>query len=333
MLYEHAGNQKLRCNLCNHRCVIPEGGKGLCGVRLNEEGILYTLVWGKAIAAHVDPIEKKPLNHFLPGSLSYSIATSGCNFRCSFCQNWSISQSPREENKIGGQMIKPAELIENALHSNCESISYTYTEPTIFFEYAYDTGKLAREKNIKNVFVSNGYMTPECLDEAGDFLDAANIDLKSFTDSFYRKMCGGRLDPVCESIKKIKKQGIWLELTTLLIPQKNDSIQELHEMAQFIAEEVGKDTPWHISRYHPAYRYNDSKSTPAETIHKAREIGLEAGLEYVYVGNIGGDAGEDTYCPECKTKLIDRNLFNISENRIRNGRCPVCNKKISGVWK
>jgi len=330
MLYKKGSEGVVNCFLCNHGCVIPPGGRGFCGVRVNRGGILYSLVYGKAIASHVDPIEKKPLNHFLPRSLSYSIATAGCNFRCQFCQNWNISQ--KEGGEIRGEKLKPDEIVEKALKSNCKSISYTYTEPTIFFEYAYDTGTLAREKGLRNVFVSNGFMTPECIDKAGDFLDAANIDLKSFRDSFYKKVCSARLDPVLESIRKIKKQGVWLELTTLLIPEKNDSVEELRDIAEFIAEEVGVDTPWHISRFHPAYRYNDLNPTPVESIHRAQQIGLEAGLKYVYVGNVAGDLGEDTRCSRCGSVLVDRSGFIVSENRIKDGKCPNCGLEIEGVW-
>ncbi|OYT53200.1 MAG: AmmeMemoRadiSam system radical SAM enzyme [Candidatus Altiarchaeales archaeon ex4484_2] len=331
MLYTKKKEGVVNCFLCNHRCVIPPGGRGVCGVRENREGILYSLVYGKAIAAHVDPIEKKPLNHFLPGSLSYSIATIGCNFRCQFCQNWNISQ--KEGGEIRGRELKPDEIVRSALKNNCKTISYTYTEPTIFFEYAYDTGTLAREKGLRNVFVSNGFMTPECLDKAGDFLDAANIDLKSFRDSFYKKVCSARVDPVLESIKKIKRKGIWLELTTLLIPERNDSVEELRDIANFIAGEVGEDTPWHISRFHPAYKFNDYYPTPVETIHRAREIGLEAGLKYVYVGNVSGDLGEDTLCSRCGMVLVDRSGFTVSRNRINEGKCPNCGLKIEGVWE
>ncbi len=333
MLYTRGGKGVVNCFLCNHRCVIPTGKRGLCGVRENRGGVLYSLVYGKAIAAHIDPIEKKPLNHFLPGSLSYSIATVGCNFRCQFCQNWDISQSPRDDGGIRGWELKPDEIVEHALKSNCKSISYTYTEPTIFFEYAYDTGTLAREKGLRNVFVSNGFMTPECLDKAGDFLDAANIDLKSFQDSFYRELCGARLNPVLESIKEIKKQGVWLELTTLLIPERNDSVEELRDIAGFIAGEVGRDTPWHITRFHAAYKFNNSHPTPLETLRRAREIGLEAGLKYVYVGNVAGDSGEDTICTRCGRVLVERSGFSVSRNEIKEGRCPNCGLEIGGVWE
>ncbi len=333
MLYARKEGNAVNCLLCSHRCIIQDGNKGICGVRENNKGVLYSLVYGKAIAAHIDPIEKKPLNHYLPGTMSYSIATAGCNLRCKFCQNWSISQGPKEQGMIKGENITPEEVVDNAINSNCKSIAYTYTEPTVFFEYAYDCGKLAREKNIGNVFVSNGFMTGETLDNAKEFLDAANIDLKSFTDEFYREMCGARLEPVLESIKKMKNQGVWVEITTLVIPERNDSDEELRNIAEYIANEVGTETPWHVSRFHPDNKYTDSYSTPAETLHRAREIGEEAGLKYVYVGNIPGDRGEHTFCPRCKQLLINRDGFHVSGNKIRDGKCPECNTKIDGVWE
>ncbi len=333
MFYKRSIDNKVNCFLCNHRCIINDGKRGICGVRENNNGTLYSLVYGKAIASHIDPIEKKPLNHFLPGSLSYSIATVGCNFRCMFCQNWDISQRPKEYGRIEGKSLSPDEIVENALMGKCNSISYTYTEPTIFFEYAYDTGKLARRRGLRNVFVTNGFMTEDAIDIVKRFLDAANIDLKAFTERFYRDMCGAHLEPVLRSIKKMKKLGIWIEITTLIIPKVNDSDDELKGIAEFIANEVGIDTPWHVSRFHPDYKYTDSYSTPIETLHRAKKIGVESGLRYIYVGNVPGDHNENTYCPECGELLIERSLFYVSKNKIKNDRCPKCNAKIGGIWK
>lgn len=233
MLYKKVDG-KVKCSLCAHRCTIAEGKRGVCMVRENRKGKLYSLVYGKAIAAHVDPIEKKPLFHFLPGSLSFSIATIGCNFRCEHCQNWDISQKSKNGDEIIGTEINPEQIVQNALNNNCTSISYTYTEPTIFFEYAYDTGKLADEKGLKNNFVTNGFMTEEAIKKISPYLDAANVDLKSFSDSFYKKICGARLEPVLQSLKNMKKKGIWIEVTTLLIPTLNDSDDELRQIAEFI---------------------------------------------------------------------------------------------------
>jgi len=330
MLYERVDGD-VKCNLCSHRCLISDGKRGICGVRENRNGTLYSLVYGKAISANVDPIEKKPLFHFLPGTMSFSIATVGCNFRCEFCQNWSISQEPKEHGKILGDNLSPDEIVKLAIKSNCESISYTYTEPTIFFEYAHDTSIIAKENNLFNIFVTNGYMTSEALKKINGKLDAANVDLKSFSDEFYRRFCGAKLEPVLDSLKKMKRMGIWVEVTTLLIPKKNDSEEELRDIAEFIRDELGKETPWHISRFHPDYKMTYLPRTPVESIHRAREIGIDSGLRYVYAGNLPGDVGENTYCYNCNELLIRRFLFDVYENKIINKRCPNCGARIDGV--
>ena len=330
MLYEKVEDGKVKCNLCNHHCLIADGKRGLCGVRENQEGTLHSLVYRKAIAAHIDPIEKKPFFNFLPGTLSYSIATQGCNFRCKFCQNWGISQSSKEGGEITGEDISPMEIVKEAKASGCRSIAYTYTEPTVFFEYAYDTARLAREEGLKNVFVTNGFMTEEALREIQPYLDAANVDLKAFTEEFYNKICGAKLEPVKKSLKLMKELGIWVEITTLIIPTLNDSQEELKAMAEFISNELGPETPWHLSKYHPDYRMTDIKATPVETIHMARETGLKAGLRYVYAGNLPGDSGENTYCYSCNELLINRYLFRINENGIKDSKCPKCGAEIDG---
>jgi len=292
-----------------------EGGRGICGVRQNIGGILYSLVYGKVVAAHVDPVEKKPFYNYLPGTTAYSIATVGCNFRCRNCQNFEISQAPAEGDKIEGMDIEPDEVVMFAEKSGCRSIAYTYTEPTVFFEYAYDVSKKARERGINNLFVSNGYMTGEMLDAYYPLLDAANIDLKTFRDETYRDLCGARLQPVLDSIKKMKKQGVWVEITTLLIPGINDSREEIEDIAEYIAGEVGKETPWHVSRFHPDYKLMDTPPTAPEAVREAREIGIAAGLKYVYAGNLPGDRGENTYCPNCGELLICRDSYNILKTR------------------
>jgi pyruvate formate lyase activating enzyme len=331
MFYEKLDNNLVNCNLCSHRCrKIAESKRGICGVRENIDGTLYSLVYGKAVARSVDPIEKKPLFNFLPGSRAYSIATVGCNFRCDNCQNYDISQLPSVRSTIVGEDVPPEEVVLAAKLSNCESIAYTYTEPTIFFEYALDIAKIARNEGIKNVFVTNGYITPEALKEIGPYLDAANIDLKSFSDEFYRKNCGARLEPVLDSIRLYKSLGIWIELTTLIIPALNDSEEELRKIAEFI-KEVGAEIPWHITQFHPTYKLIDKPVTPVTTLRRARQIGLEAGLRYVYEGNVPGENGENTYCPKCQKMLIRRLGYQIIENKIKNSTCPYCGAKIDGV--
>ncbi len=329
-LYEKSEGGKVRCNLCSHRCLIAPGKKGICHVRENREGVLYSLVYGRLISANVDPIEKKPLFHFYPGSRSFSVATVGCNFRCLHCQNYEISQMPADEGRIVGERVSPQEIVSMAERNRCESISYTYTEPTIFFEYAHDTARIAHERGIKNAFVTNGYMTPEAIEMIAPYLDAANVDLKSFRESFYREVCKARLGPVLEGIKKMKEEGIWVEVTTLIIPTLNDSEEELREIARFILS-VGQDVPWHVTAFYPAYRMWDKPRTPVETLRRAREIGLEEGLRYVYSGNVPGEEGENTFCHNCHRVVIRRWGFQVLERNLKDGRCSFCGAKIDGV--
>ncbi|HUJ16858.1 MAG TPA: AmmeMemoRadiSam system radical SAM enzyme [Nitrospirota bacterium] len=331
MFQEKKEGGKVLCGLCSHRCLIPDGKRGICAVRENRDGILYSLVYDKIIAQNIDPIEKKPLFHFLPGSLSYSIAAPGCNFRCLHCQNADISQLPHErQGDLPGQPILPRAMIDSARAYRCASISYTYTEPTIYFEIAYDTSLLAAESGLKNVFVTNGYITPEALKTLAPVLHAANIDLKGFTDNFYKKICGARLQPVLDAITLYKKLGIWIEITTLVIPGHNDSEAELRGIAEFI-KSVGEDIPWHVSRFHPTYKLLDQPVTPVETLHRARQIGIDAGLRYVYMGNVPGD-GEDTRCWHCTKTIVKRTGFNVQENRIVDGKCSYCGSVIDGAW-
>ncbi len=286
MLYKQDKNGKVHCHLCSHHCKIAESKFGICGVRQNIKSKLYTYVYGKVIAFHIDPIEKKPLYHFLPGTKSYSIATPGCNFRCGFCQNWQISQYKTHQNFLyNGLEMSPEEIVKAAKQNNCQSIAYTYTEPTIFFEYAYDTAKLAKKQNLSNIFVTNGYMTKEAIETIAPYLDAANIDLKSFRDEYYKKICGARLKPVLETIKTMKEKNIWIEITTLIVPEQNDSKQELNDIAKFIAQ-IGKDIPWHISRFHPDYQFTEAEPTPIKTLKMAEEIGKQHGLQHIHIGNV-----------------------------------------------
>lgn len=332
MFYDKLDHNRVRCNLCAHHCVIGEGMQGVCHVRQNLEGELVTWVYGRTIARHIDPIEKKPLFHVLPGTLAYSVATPGCNFRCSFCQNWEISQMPREQHLIMGTEVSPAQAVADARHGGCASIAYTYTEPTIFFEYAYATAQIAHQQELRNVFVTNGYQTPEVIEMIAPYLDAANVDLKSFQPAFYRQQVGARLQPVLDTLKRMKEVGIWVEVTTLIIPTLNDSEDELRDIARFIRTELGAETPWHVSAFHPIYKLLDKPRTPTRTLHRAREIGLEEGLRYVYEGNIPGSAGENTHCWHCGQTLIRRFGFAVSENRLVDGCCPACGTAIDGIW-
>jgi pyruvate formate lyase activating enzyme len=331
MLYEKMENNHVRCNLCAHRCRIKPDERGICGVRKNRDGTLTSLVYGKVVAENVDPIEKKPLFHVYPGSQSYSIATVGCNFRCVFCQNHDISQMPRETGSILGRNAAPASIVERALASGSKTISYTYTEPTIFFEFAYDVATIAAQKELKNVFVTNGYMTQEAIEAIGPYLHAANVDLKSFSDDFYKERCGARLGPVLKSLKKMKELGIWVEVTTLLIPTLNDSDDELRQIAQFIYS-LGAATPWHISRFHPRYQIHDIPPTPVASIYRAAEIGKESGLKYIYSGNIPGHEGEDTSCSHCGEHLIDRYGFSIEKLNLTGTSCPHCGTPLDGIF-
>jgi len=332
MLYTKEADRKVHCQLCRHNCLIEAGKAGICNVRLNEDGTLYSIFYGRPIAMAVDPIEKKPLFHYKPGSTALSIATPGCNFQCEFCQNWDISQYGRgASERIPGQEILPDAIVANAVSGRCKSISYTYTEPTIFFEYAYDTAKLARAAGIGNTFVTNGYMTREALDTIKPYLDAANVDLKAFRKDTYRKIMKAQLDGVLDSIKYMKELGIWVEVTTLIVPEMNDDEAELKDIANFLVG-VGRDIPWHISRFVPHYRMNDSKPTPLKTLKKAYEIGKNAGLRYIYLGNVPGDETESTHCYECGELLIERTGFSILQNKITNrGDCPKCKTEIDGI--
>lgn len=333
LFYTKEDGGRVRCGLCGHRCHIEPGKRGICQVRENRDGALYSLVYGKVVAANTDPIEKKPLFHFLPGTSSFSIATAGCNFRCLHCQNYSISQLPREAKSapIPGAPMTPEDIARHAENSGCRSISYTYTEPTIFMEYALDTARIARGEGLRNVFVTNGFMTPESASVASELIDAMNIDLKGDAE-FYKKVCGARVEPVREAIKLLWDKGVWIEVTTLLIPGYNDSDAVLTEIAGFMAS-VSIDMPWHLSRFHPMYKLDDAPVTPVATIKKALNIGKDAGIKYVYSGNIPGEGGEDTVCPKCGTSLVERVGYAILRNIIKNSSCPECGEAIAGVWE
>lgn len=330
LLYQKIEENKVQCNLCAHRCIIRPGKQGICKIRKNINGSLFTQVYGRAIAEHVDPVEKKPLYHFYPGTKAYSFATPGCNFHCLFCQNWDISQITTESILEMGKNSTPEQIVSNAKYTGCKSIAHTYTEPTIFFEYSFDIAVLANKEGLKNIYVSNGFMTFEMLDMIGPYLNAINVDLKAFRDKTYRHIMGGRLQPVLDNLKKIKQMGIWLEVTSLIIPGINDDPAEIEDMANFVALELGTDVPWHISRFFPAWKMNNVPATPIKTLKIAEEIGIEAGLKYVYIGNVALN-NEKTICPGCGQVLINRMNFGILETIIHNGQCPKCGTKISGV--
>jgi pyruvate formate lyase activating enzyme len=330
VLWKPLAEDKVECDLCSFRCVIQEGKPGVCHVRKNVAGKLYSLNYARAIAAHVDPIEKKPLFHFYPGTKSMSIAAGGCNFNCTFCQNYSISQTPKHQADMPGEELQPDEIVRIAGLNNCRTIAYTYTEPTIYFEYAYETAKLAVAKNMDNVFVTNGFMTPEAVDYIHPYLHAANVDLKSFSDESYRKVMKARLGPVLEAIKYMHSKGIWLEITTLIVPGMNDTPSEYRQIAEFIAG-VDPRIPWHVSVFHPDYKMLDRDWTPVESLLEACRIGKEAGLHYVFTGNVPGQSLESTYCPKCKKKLIERFGFMVRKNLVKDGKCPSCETEIAGV--
>ena len=331
-LYEKRENNSVRCNLCAHRCIIQNNRRGLCQVRENQNGQLISLVYGTVIAEHVDPIEKKPLFHFLPGSHAFSLGTVGCNFHCRHCQNADISQYPQEhQGAIPGSKRTPQEIVTRALESGCTSIAYTYNEPTIFMEFAYDTAVLAHKNGLKNIFVSNGYMTPEATEFIAPVLDAINIDIKAFTDTFYKNICQARLAPVLESVALMHARDIWVEVTTLVIPGHNDTGEELKKIARFILS-VDPSIPWHVTQFYPTYLMTDRERTPTKTLHNARDIGHKEGLVHVYEGNIPGTGNENTYCPGCGALCIERYGFRIISQHIKDGHCPSCGEKINGVF-
>lgn len=336
VLFEEVRENIVKCTACAHYCRIMPGRAGVCGIRKNKQGVLYLLTYGIAAAVHTDPIEKKPLFHFLPGTDIFSFSTVGCNFGCLFCQNWDISQFTREggtEFDIGkaGAKWPPGKIVEHCVSNSIPSIAYTYNEPTVFFEYAYDTARLAKKHGIKNVFVSNGYGSAEAYNLLRNCLDAINIDLKAFSPDFYRDVCRANIKPVLQNIRICHSLGIWTEITTLVIPGENDSPEELGQIAEFIAG-IDRDMPWHISRFFPHYRMPDTCPTPPETLMRAYEIGRKAGLNYVYVGNYPSDR-ESTFCPSCNKTIVERKGYSAGPVQIRDGKCRFCGFGVKGVWR
>jgi len=326
--YTPKENGKIVCNLCRHNCKLKEGQVGICGVNQNANGKLKTLVYGHPIALHVDPVEKKPLYHFLPGSQVLSFGTVGCNFKCPFCQNWDISQSKEINENID---VSPAQMVQLAIEQGADSIAYTYNEPTIFYPYAKDIGVLAKEKGLKNIFVSNGFESAEMVDDMAGWVDGANIDLKSWDDTYYKKVLKGGLEEVKDTLRRMVRNGIWVEVTTLLIEGDNDSDRDLQEMASFIADELGTYVPWHLSAFHPDYKMKDHDATHLETLLRAKRIGEEAGLKYIYLGNVPVES--PTLCPGCHEKVIARRGYGYIRNHLIEGKCPHCGEYIEGVWR
>jgi pyruvate formate lyase activating enzyme len=320
--------EKIICLLCRHYCQIKENQVGICGVNKNVKQELETIVYGHPVALNVDPIEKKPLYHLLPDSRVLSFGTVGCNFKCPFCQNWDISQEKKVDKSI---KVSPKEMVDMALKHGSKSIAYTYNEPTIFYPYAKDIGVIAKEKGLKNIFVSNGFESPEIIKDMSSWLDAANIDLKSWDEAYYKKMLKGGLEGVKDTLRLMVDEGIWVEVTTLLIEGENDSDKDLEEMAQFIANDLGRYVPWHLSAFHPSYKMQDHQSTGLNTLKRASDIAKKAGLYYVYMGNVPVDA--NTYCPDCGELLIERSGYLVRVNNLIDGSCPKCKKEIQGVWK
>lgn len=327
MLWEKTTGNQVQCKLCRQHCIISPGHRGLCRVRENKNGELYALTYGKPCSANPDPIEKKPLFHFMPGTRTFSIATAGCNFKCKHCQNHTISQASPEQ--VPSKTLTPEQVVHEAIHTGCQSIAYTYTEPTVFFEYAYAVSALAHEQGLKNIFVSNGYMTPEMIDKY-DSLDAANIDIKG-NDRFYKEVCGARLDGVLDSVKLLYEKGVHLEITNLIIPGYNDDKDSLLSIIEFI-KDLDTSVPLHFSGFYPQYKMQDAEPTPRETLVKAHDLALEQGLNYVYCGNTyPGDPFENTYCPKCGKALIERQGYSIY-SRITQNKCPSCGQELKMVF-
>ncbi len=327
----HTDAPSVRCDACAHRCVVREGRSGICQVRDNRGGTLVSLVYGEAVTAHAEAIEKKPFFHVLPGTQSFSLSTRGCNFHCRYCQNWELSQAPRHGVHVPVRTLLPADVVAEARAAGARSIAYTYVEPTVFLEYALDTARLAREAGLLNVFVTNGYETPEALELLAPVLDAANVDLKAFSDRFYRRVCGARLEPVKETLVAMRRLGIWVEVTTLVVPGENDDPTELAAAADWIARALGPETPWHLSRFYPAFRMADVPVTPLATLRDAAAIGRRAGLYHVYVGNVPGEDDTDTRCSGCGRVLIRRDGYRVASVALRDGACPDCGTRLAGI--
>jgi len=331
MFYEKLPDERIKCVLCPRECVIGSRERGWCGVRENHKGTYYTLVYGNPCAVYVDPIEKKPFYHFLPATTAFSISTAGCNFNCKYCQNWEISQ--RRPEQTDNVYLPPGDVVRYARRNGCRSIAYTYAEPTVFYEYMYDTAVVGRQRGVRNVVVSAGYINQKPLEQLCEVVDAIKIDLKAFRDKFYKEICSGQLQPVLNSIKTIKRKGVWLEIVDLVVPTLNDTVEEFHDLASWVMDELGPDVPLHFSRFYPMYQLKSLPPTPMGTLEKAREEAMKVGLRYVYLGNISPThKANNTYCPNCNRLLIQRMGFFVARNNVVEGKCKYCGWEIPGVW-
>lgn len=329
-LYTSLEGGEIQCELCPHRCRVSIGRRGLCRVRENRDGKYYSLVYGNPCAIHPDPIEKKPFFHVLPGTISFSLATAGCNFQCKFCRNWEISQASPED--VFSYDVPAEMIVKKAKEIGARSIAYTYVEPTVFYEYMLDIAELTQRAGLLNVTHSNGFINPAPLQKLCKVLHAANIDLKGFSETFYRELCSGELHPVLETLKILKREKVHLEITNLMIPTKNDEQTMVREMCLWIKRELGADTPIHFSRFYPLYKLRTLPPTPISTLEKARAVALSEGLEYVYIGNIPGHEAENTFCPKCKKRIIQRTGYMVGEIHMKAGKCKFCGKPIPGIW-
>jgi len=330
--YKKLENKKVHCQLCPQYCVISPDNYGKCKARKNIDGEFYSMIYAEPVSIAVEPLEKKPIFHLLPGTNVYSLGTTGCNLGCLFCQNWRISQAFQED--MPGIHMEPKEVVENAIREKCLSIAYTYTEPSIAWEYVYDTARLAKKKGLKNVTVTNGFVNSEPVKQLYKYIDAANVDLKGFTEEFYNSLCSARLQPVLDTLKLLDKLGAWIEITNLIIPGLNDDMKNIKKMCEWVKKELGTDYPLHFSRFFPCYKVMNRQPTPFETLKRAYQTAKKVGIKYVYVGNVPEEDYNHTYCPRCSETIIKRTkYFQVSEDKLKNGRCPKCETKIEGIWK
>lgn len=330
MFYKQLDEQTVQCQLCPRRCTLSNGQRSFCRVREPKDGKLYSLVYELPCTVHIDPIEKKPFFHVLPGATAFSIATAGCNLRCKFCQNWSISQSPPEDTD--NEELSSEDVVNLAIKNNCPTIAYTYTEPTVFYEYMVDTAKLAKSRGLINLYHTGGFINPQPAEELTRYLNAANVDLKGFDQKYLEEICQEDLEVVLDLLKILKRNGVWVEITNLVVPTLNDDMDKIREMAQWIKQNLSEDTPLHFSRFWPQYKLRNLYPTPVQTLEKAWQTAVDVGLNYVYIGNVPGHRGENTFCPRCKKMLINRIGYDVLQNNLQGSRCKFCGYPIAGIW-